>query len=274
MQQQEIVDLIESRFEDIEACFKGILDGFGMEEIHLFRIEIKKLKAFLRLLQIGLKKPDDLRLPKIFNKSYRATGAIRTLQLQRQKIQQVVHEIRDIHPETYLNILTVEASENMIKVENLAKTQKSFLSERKNIITHLPDGLSKKSIRKYTEDTAFDLSELIRKAQLPDKSLHQVRKILKDLQYNWPFTKNLMGKSFPSTVNDKDSIKSFTNRIGNFHDACMALSLLEPNYIDQISNEKERILLLNIKKEWENEKRDIKQQIETELKEFSADPVS
>jgi hypothetical protein len=60
----------------------------------------------------------------------------------------------------------------------------------------------------------------------------------------------------------------------HFHDACNGLNLLEPNYIDQISDEKERILLLNIKIEWQIEKLDIRQQIETELKKFSADPVS
>jgi CHAD domain-containing protein len=274
MQHKEIVDLMESRFEEIEASFKGVLDGFGIEEIHLFRIEVKKLKAFLRILQTDLKDPTEVKLSKFLKKSYKLTGTIRGLQLQRQKIQQVVREVNDIQPENYLNLLTIQATENMAAIEKLIKTRKSLLSGGKNVITILPDKLNNKSIQNFIQAEAIELREIVKNEHPQDESLHRFREILKDLQYNWLFVKKFLGKSLPSTVNDKDYIKLITDLIGNFHDACKGLNLLEPNYIDQISDEKERILLLNIKREWQIDKLDIRQQIETELKKVSADPVS
>ncbi len=213
-------------------------------------------------------------MSKFLKKSYKLTGTIRGLQLQRQRIQLVVREVNDIQPENYLNLLTIQATENMAAIQNLIKTRKSLLSGGKKIITILPDKLNNKSIKKFIQAEAIKLREIVKNEHLQDESLHRFRKILKDIQYNWPFVKKFLGKSLPSTVNDNDYIKSITDLIGNFHDACIGLSLLEPNYIDQISDEKERILLLNIKIEWENDKLDIRQQIEAELKKFSADPVS
>ena len=60
------------------------------EAIHLFRIEIKKLRAFLRLLSLKLKKEDELKLPFKIKKMYKYAGKIRDRQLHRKRMKAAI----------------------------------------------------------------------------------------------------------------------------------------------------------------------------------------
>jgi CHAD domain-containing protein len=249
-----------------------VMDGFGMEEIHLFRVQVKKLKAFLHLVQTGLKNPQELKLPKVLKKSYCLTGDVRRLQLQRQKIQREVGQIQDNQPEAYLNILNLKATENEIAIEELVKKKDSFKKEKRNLVDQLPQKLGSGCIEEYASAKDRKLKELLKKKDLSDDSLHGIRKLLKEFAYNWTFVHKPLSMLLPSSMNRIDPIRSMAVLIGNFHDLCVALKLLEPNYIDRIAEEKERILLLNIRKEWLGEQGDMRQEIEKELKGFSINP--
>jgi hypothetical protein len=113
----------------------------------------------------------------------------------------------------------------------------------------------------------------LKKEDPQDDSLHRIRKILKEFSYNWTLVKKPLAMVLPSGINRIGPIQSMAVVIGNFHDVCVALKLLEPNYIDRIAEEKERILLVNIRKEWLGEQEDMRREIEKELKGFSISPL-
>ena len=52
MKEKEIVEIIEDRFKKIDTLAHIILNDFDEEAIHDLRVEVKKLRAFLRLLDI------------------------------------------------------------------------------------------------------------------------------------------------------------------------------------------------------------------------------
>ena len=62
--------------------------------IHLFRVEIKKLRAFLRLLSLGLKKEDALKLPPKIKKMYRYAGKVRDRQLHYKRMKAAIKKKR------------------------------------------------------------------------------------------------------------------------------------------------------------------------------------
>ncbi len=48
----------------MDSVSQKIARNFKPDDIHLFRVEEKKSKAFLRLISTGMKNPDKLKLPK------------------------------------------------------------------------------------------------------------------------------------------------------------------------------------------------------------------
>ena len=95
-------------------------------------------------------------------------------------------------------------------------------------------------VKKYLEETD------------DDNVLHSIRKILKDFFYTWDYIQE--HADFPDTISEKEKLKSFTTTLGNFIDESTKLEFLQPEYLDKIENENERLMLLQIKKEWNNEK--------------------
>ena len=60
MKHREIVAVIENRFAKINKSFHKVAAHFDAEDIHQFRTEVKKLKSFLRLIEIGFNNTSEL----------------------------------------------------------------------------------------------------------------------------------------------------------------------------------------------------------------------
>src|ERR1700754_4201075 len=80
MKKEEMTDGIRRYANSINKLVRSILTHYREEDIHLFRVTVKKLRAFLRLVSPP---QQPLRLPKRFRAFYHATGVIRNLQIQR-----------------------------------------------------------------------------------------------------------------------------------------------------------------------------------------------
>src|SRR6266436_3162758 len=77
--------VISLRLHRLKRNYALIKRSKGMEDIHHFRVEIKKLRAFLRMLQTGRDAP--IKIPGSLKKIYHYAGLIRELQLHQQTIK-------------------------------------------------------------------------------------------------------------------------------------------------------------------------------------------
>ncbi|HEY2727342.1 MAG TPA: CHAD domain-containing protein, partial [Parafilimonas sp.] len=57
MKEKEIIEIIQDRFKIIDKLYRKIIDEFDADDIHDFRVAVKKLRAFLRFLDV--KKADE-----------------------------------------------------------------------------------------------------------------------------------------------------------------------------------------------------------------------
>ena len=64
MKQKEIIEIVEHRFKTIHKLDYKIIKEFDANDIHDFRVEVKKLRAFLRLANIK-KEVDGPLIPKL-----------------------------------------------------------------------------------------------------------------------------------------------------------------------------------------------------------------
>jgi CHAD domain-containing protein len=261
MKQKKISAVINKRFKKLNKLFCEIINGFEMEPIHDFRTGIKKLRAFFRLLNVEINAGSQLKVPKKLKTFYGYAGTIRNLQLQLKSMDGYAENPRYTATGTYIEYLKrmIEKwKEHSIEFKGL---EDNFYSDEKKIIKQLPGKLSKASIKKFLQNKMDELAYLIK--ELPDDDvLHSIRKLLKDLLYNWVLIKQY-NKLLPPMFSGEEEIKSFTELVGLFLDKSIGINLLETYYRDCEENglffETEIKELQEIEDEWKREKQQLAQ---------------
>ena len=84
---------LEERFSKIYTLLQKIDNHFENNDIHDYRVEIKKLKALIRLFNFTASESITCRFPKKLNKIYKALGHLREWQIQEKKSNQLSMKI-------------------------------------------------------------------------------------------------------------------------------------------------------------------------------------
>lgn len=79
-----------------------------------------------------------------------------------------------------------------------------------------------------------------------DETFHDIRKIIKDIMYNYDYLDEQIDLMVPSPLKDMNFMESLTETLGNFHDLSLALLFLSPPYLDE-TNEEEKTTLYELK---------------------------
>ena len=253
--------VIDKRFKKTDRFFCKIISGFEMESIHEFRTEIKKLRAFFRLLNVEINDGSHLKVPKKLKTFYGYAGTIRNLQLQLKTMDAYTGNPRYPATETYIEYLKRMIEKWKEHSIEFKRSEDNFYNDEKKIIQQLPGKLSKASKRKFLQNKMSELAYLIK--ELPDDDvLHSIRKLLKDLLYNWTFEKQY-NKLLPPAFSCEEEIKSFTELLGLFLDKVVGINLLETYCRDCEENglffETEMKELQEIEAEWKREKQELAQ---------------
>ena len=260
MREKEINEIIEERFKTINKLLHKIIKEFNADDIHDFRVEVKKLRAFLRLLDIK-KEDNEPVIPTLLKTFYGYIGIVRNIQLYQHSLFKYITDHNMDIPEAYMKLLNDEKAYWKKQAEELM-ADNNFHDVEEKIIKELPDKLEKSAIKKFKEGKLDDL-----KKQLEDTGdevdLHTIRKILKDDLYTYDYISD--HADLPKAIADKDELKLLTRMLGDFIDKYMQLEFLQPEYLDKIEDEKEKNNLLQIKNDFEHEKQGMMQEVQYSL---------
>jgi CHAD domain-containing protein len=261
MKQREISAVINKRLKKIEKLFRQIVIRFEMESIHEFRTEIKKLRAFLRLLNVEIDDDSKLKISKEMKTFYGYAGMIRNLQLQLKNMYAYTGNPQYAIIETYIEYLKKIIEKWKGNAIEFTKSENNFYHYKKKIKQQLPGKLRKTSGKRFLENKINELSRLIK--ELPDDDiLHLIRKLLKDILYNWEFVKHY-NKLLPADFSEEEKMKSFTELLGLFLDKGIGIILLETYCKDCEENglfvEKEIKELQEIERRWKSERQEFSQ---------------
>jgi CHAD domain-containing protein len=260
----KVITDIKKRFKKTDKVSRKIHGHFETEDIHVFRVETKKLRALLRLMGNDRIKGGKLALPGHLKDLYLILGAIRSLQLQQQNIRAAAKENGTPLCDTYLNLLNAKEAGKMINAERLLINKKAFKKERRHISSAIPAKISKSGINKFIKSTGRSLQKLANEEIPSDESLHMLRKLLKDILYCWPYIRADIALAYPAFPSRIEDIQKIVDLLGDFQDIFMGIIQLESDYI-YINNENERELLLNIRAEWLQKKNEIRNRVNTTL---------
>lgn len=234
----------------LEKLGRKIPGCFEVEDIHHWRVDYKKLRAFLRMSTSGISEPKHL-ISADLNTLYKIAGTIRDIQLFIPAFQRALPGYISDTP-VYFSLLQRKLfidKEDYISVYE----EISFASEEETWCKLLPDYLTTERIRKFTQEniTAIRLLKIV---GITDKNLHSIRKHLKDIIYNIHTCSSFWGIQFPVTAwkNEKCMV-DLASELGNYMDICNNLLFFEPSYTNLLPLEEKKILK-GIQKEFLNAK--------------------
>lgn len=269
MKKNEIEGIVDKLFKNIEWSFNKIFTHFNADDIQQFRIEIKKLRAFLHLLDMEAGEGIQLKMTPDMKTFYGYTGIIRNLDLFLKTINKHFESSTGNGLSSYINKLEKEIKYWEKNANTHVEVHRNFSMDEEKILVKLPAKLKRRSIKKFVEYINYELQILL--MRFDDEKLHSIRKLLEDILYNWKYLQPYTG-IFPVGLSHKEEISSMLDSLLDFKDKCVANTLLDTYYNDAESDE-EKIVLTNIMQFCKNKKGDLKQEICSKLELIPVQPI-
>ena len=264
MKSDKIINNFKKRFKKVKKHYHKLFGDFATEEIHGFRLEMKKLRAFIRLINTNTPKKKKIKIGRKIKSLYNTTGNIRNLQLHQQRVGHLCDEMLLKMPVQYMQLLYKEENKQKKKAGQRAD-KISFKHFRRKINVFAPHKLNTESLEGIVLHKQRALIALIFLENYSDEALHKIRKFLKDLTYNWKYINSYLPAALPAYCTNKKNIAFITDKIGEFHDLCIALYFLKPVYLNKIVEKEEQKILLNVKRKLVMNKGEMKKEINTLL---------
>lgn len=246
MKAGNIADVYKTRIEKLLEHYHKLPGNFEARNIHHFRLEIKKLRAFLRLIKFSLtKKPG--KIPKELKSFYNLTGNIRNLQLHRQQVVNICTDLLLQMPAVYLQRLDEE--EKLIRKEAGQMAKKISIKDFENkLVEQVTKKLRKENQIEFIRQELAKLNQLLALLLYTDEALHEIRKIIKDFMYNSKYIEPALIPGGFYGLHGLKSMNTLTTILGDYHDLCISLLFLDSTQLTQMAGMEEKEVLdkLNI----------------------------
>jgi CHAD domain-containing protein len=242
MNLKKIRNHYKESLQNISAHYNHLLKDFNSDDNHNLRVGVKKLRAFIRL--INTSQPDhQSKIPKKFRNFYHIIGDIRNLQLHEQRTKNLCKDLLIEIPQLYLDGIRKEEKCLEKKTENMAGL--SFKHFEKKFSDDAPEELSEANKKEFLKRNMERLALLLALPVYFDETFHDIRKVIKDIMYNYDYLSEDM--SFvPDPLNDKSFMENFSNALGDFHDLSLALLYPDSNHTAGIQETNEIPLLTEL----------------------------
>jgi hypothetical protein len=189
----------------------------GTEDIHLLRLEVKHLEAFLLLMTVQKDFSASPEIPRRLEKLFHNAGKIRKFELENKAIRSLTNDNEIFRPALILGLLNA-SKRKMIK--NLRKKRRTYQPFEPGDFAKHPDSkLSQHTWQQFMDTQAESILNLLEGDILSDiRSLHQLRKILKSILYVLPIGENPDAPDQAYLEKHKEFMKSIESKIGSIHD--------------------------------------------------------
>jgi CHAD domain-containing protein len=247
MKRKYLEEVIDKHGHRIRKYGSQLPGHFEAETLHELRLEYKKLRAFVRLLQMDTDASKQLIIPQTLKELYHTAGVVRDLQLFLPQLMVYAVKENTAIPVClqYLEHRLFQLKEALVKAIEEVDVEKELTKITKALPKQLEDAATRKFI--HLKVAAIQLTLL---ALEKDKELHSIRKHLKDIIYNIRIFDKDWGLSFPITAwRSEKRLQTTAEALGDFNDQCIALFFLS-DVMERELPEAEK----NIIKKWEAEK--------------------
>ncbi len=211
---------LKKRFKRLIIHLLSFLKTEKAEDLHAMRVEIKKMKAMLTMLEKITSKHKTSKNFRPITKVFKLAGQIRESHINLE-IGKHYH-IRNHMFLDYQNQLLNESVEEL--KSNVFKYIKKVKHARKNVIKHHVAYVKGRELIKFYDDEIRQISQAIKNVAFSEE-LHECRKRIKTLVYNYKFAQKTTGNGLKLNLQYLDSVQT---QIGDWHDKILDIELFKP----------------------------------------------
>lgn len=218
MKKKEEKKYINKKWKGLKARIQTFLTTSDQQELHRFRVQVKKLKALIQLLQSDKKNDQLLQDFKPVKRIFRQAGNIRNAYVNLQLSEQY-----QLHSPAF-----TARQQQIMEQGSIEFKTKSFKHIKKLKRTHKRINrdvhrLDDKAIQQFYKDNLTEIEAFLQNIVF-DEQLHDCRKKIKLLLYN----QKLAGSTLPKALRlNADYLNQLQDSIGRWHDNALAIDLFK-----------------------------------------------
>lgn len=204
------------QWDEMTTHLKNFIETGQQEELHLFRVQVKKLRAMLELLDANSVKHPLQKDFKPVRKIFKHCGEIRNAFINLQYGRRFQFKNEDF----FMNHLyEIEKGTNEVKElgKQYLKTIKSAHDDIGGDLQHVGN----KDIVEFYKARLYNIGSFLENLQFNDE-LHAARKQIKTLMYNRKIAQNALDGKLQISNDYLDKLQTL---IGDWHDNVLALEL-------------------------------------------------
>jgi len=258
MQLKYLEEIVHKYCHKLAEHANAIPGKFDKEDIHELRVNYKKLRAFIRLLQEDADSSKHLSIPESIKNVYQAGAEVRDRQLFLDFINASIKNVTEALPQfvSGINKDLFKAKEKLVKEIEDA----SFKDAESKIKKSLPSFLHDEAIHRFVHRKVAAV-QLILLSLENDEDLHGIRKHLKDLLYVIRIYEQEWGISFPIQAwKSEKLLNDLTSALGDYNDLSIAYTFLETVSNEQLP-EQEQSVLTGLKEKVSKKKTSMQQEL-------------
>jgi CHAD domain-containing protein len=206
MKQSTIKKVIKKQFSKLQQAYDDMLIDCPMAAIHRFRVSVKHIRAFTRMIKTGSKKK--FAIPGKLKKLYVQSGTVRNWQL----FIQTFSRNRSLNRYAVRRLDAATDNLRQLMTKNLVSKAGA------KMLQQVPRHFENEGMRAFRHNKIKAIEQFAHQKKLADEELHAIRKSLKDLQYD---------KLLTGARAKKKYYKKLTEKIGSLQDCRIELQLLQ-----------------------------------------------
>lgn len=226
MKKKEVQKELGKLFKKMKNPVKNFVKTGNQEELHQFRIQVKKLKATLILCSAENKNQHLLKDFKPVKKVFKAAGEIRNAHINLKLAKKYNLDDAD-----FKNQQQKTLDEGIETFKNKGKKKIRSIKEAQVILQQNLHRLPDKTIRNFYQEKLAAIDAFFMMPVFNDE-LHNARKNIKLLLYN----EKIASKSIQNKMDfDADYLDDLQNAIGEWHDHNLAIETLAGTGKDELA---------------------------------------
>jgi CHAD domain-containing protein len=226
---------VKKAWHKMTTHFKGFAKTCAQEDLHQFRVEIKKLRAFFTLFESCSGKQHVIKHFKPVKKIFKKAGEVRNnfinLRLANEYSLNDEHFTSEQQHEMAMKAAEMQQEGDKL-IRRIKRTERRLIEDLKMI--------RNKVIVNFYKQTLYKISHQLSQHQFSEE-LHNCRKQIKYLLYNYHLLPKAVKKNVPLNTDYLDRLQ---NSIGNWHDHVLAVRLFT-DYEVNTTNINQRLSLEN-----------------------------
>ena len=219
MKPDKIRKIIGEKIKEVKKLGKKVDNNFEKDTLHEFRVAVKSLRSFLRLLRMD--KEQVPKMPGKFKRLYHITGAIRDAQLELDHIAAGKTSL-PVYTDKLRNDISRQKAE-----WGKHYSDKVFRKMKKRLAGYEYDTLSPDALAAFHNMKVAGVKKLGKSGTATNAEVHSIRKQVKDILYTTKLAqkkwKPALAQMPPVPVDELDQIATM---IGGYNDERIQLEHL------------------------------------------------